>query len=209
MAYAEQVAYDSTSWTENNKNHAEIFNKLYTRLSPTIKRISQKLSSRFSFVDEADLNQEALLHLWTSISDKGSEEKTDSYILQGCYFHLRNHIRTIQENAVLVNLSDPVDEDGTCLEELLRWEGVSVSDEVEGKLQLEALKANGMTKQELAVLVMSLEDFTTREIGRELGVSHVRVVKIKDKLKDRYKNVIAFPRTKAHESATFRTGIRA
>jgi RNA polymerase sigma factor (sigma-70 family) len=209
MTYTEQAAYDSISWTEDRESNVAIFNKLHTRLSPTIRRISQKLSFRFSFVDEADLYQEALLHLWTSFSDKGSEEKTDSFILQGCYFHLRNHIRTIQENAITVNLSDPVDEDGTCLGELLPWEGISVSDEVEGKLQLEALKADGMTKQELAVLTMSLENFTTREIGSELGVSHVRVVKIKDKLRDRYKNVIAFPRTKAHESVTVRAGIRA
>jgi RNA polymerase sigma factor (sigma-70 family) len=233
MAYAERISYEPDVWADDRKkhderglhddrkrhderrlhdereNHIAAFNKLVPILSPTIKRIAQKLSLRFSFMDKADLYQEALLYVWTTLGTPGSKNKTDSYILQGCYFHLRNHIRTMQDNVTLLNLSDTAGEDGVSLEETLPWEGISAYDELEGKLQIEALVAHGMTDQELAVLRMSLEDLTTREIGKRLGVSHVRVVKIKNKIRDQYRNVVTYSQEKTRISSPVRDGIQA
>jgi RNA polymerase sigma factor (sigma-70 family) len=208
MAFAERISYEPDIWADDRQNHIDAFNKLITRLSPTIKKITRKLSFRFSFVDDTDLYQEALLYLWTKLSAPDGEDKTDSYILQGCYFHMRNHIRTVQDGAPLINLSEPAGEDGISLEDILPWEGISAYDEVEGRLQIEAMIAQGMTDQELSVLLLSLEDLTTREIGDKLGVSHVRVVKIKNRIKDRYRDVVAYPHRKADMSSPVRDGIQ-
>jgi DNA-directed RNA polymerase specialized sigma subunit len=43
-----------------------------------------------------------------------------------------------------------------------------------------------MSDREKKVLTFCLEGLTTREIGKQLGISHVSVVKIRNKLKGRY-----------------------
>ena len=75
------------------------FDVLMKRISPTLQRITQKLNGHFTFMDHEDLFQEALLHLWTDFQNGSLSDKTDSYVLQGCYYHLKNYIRKVQDSA--------------------------------------------------------------------------------------------------------------
>ncbi len=165
------------------------FEMLVERISPTLERITQKLNGRFSFMDHDDLFQEALLHLWVDYQAGRLDDKTDSYVLQGCYFHLKNYIRTVQDKAPIVSLATLQDEEGTSLEELLEGDEIAAFDYVDGKMQVEALLDAGMTEREREVLGLTMEGVTTREIGSMLGISHVSVVKIRNRIRQRWQQV--------------------
>lgn len=160
------------------------FEKVVEKITPTLKRITQKLNIRFSFVDEEDLFQEALLHLWTDFKEGKLQNKTDSYILQGCFFHLKNYLRKTREKANLINLGTPINEEGSTLEERLPSEdSKSCFENIENKMLIEEIRDNGLTRREKEVLSFCLEGLTVREIGRKLGVSHVRVIKLRDNIR--------------------------
>lgn len=165
------------------------FEAIVKRIAPTLKRIAGKLQYCLALADREDLYQEALLHAWVHYVKGELDGKTDSYILQGCYFHLRNYLRKSQDRATLVSLSLVIDDDGSELQEVLSVNDSELADQVEGKLQVEAVEASGMSERERQVLSLSMEGMTTREIGRVLGVSHVSVVKAKDRIRKRYERV--------------------
>ena len=165
------------------------FDVLMQRISPMLQRITQKLNGHFTFMDHEDLFQEALLHLWTDFQDGLLNDKTDSYVLQGCYYHLKNYIRTVQDKAPLVSFGSIVDDEAVSLEEILEAGDVAVFDYVDGKMQVEALLESGLSPKERDVLGLSMERMTTREIGQRLGISHVAVVKFRNKLKVRYEQL--------------------
>jgi len=162
------------------------FETLVRRLAPTLKRITCRLNGNFSFADDQDLFQEALIHLWTHFASGDLLDKTDSYMLQGCYFHLKNYIRKIQDPAALCALNQAADKEGPQLEDILDARSLDSYDEVEGNLQIEAMAGIGITQREKAVLRFCLEGMTTREIGKRLGISHVSVVKIRNSIREKY-----------------------
>jgi RNA polymerase sigma factor (sigma-70 family) len=162
------------------------FETLVRRLSPTLKKITCRLNGHFTFMDDQDLFQEALIHLWTHFASGDLYDKTDSYMLQGCYFHLKNYIRKTQDPATLLSLSHTADEEGLRPEEILDARILVSYDEVDGNLQIDAMAESGITQREKAVLLFCLEGMTTREIGKKLGISHVSVVKIRNRIREKY-----------------------
>ena len=69
------------------------FDIILQRIKPKLRAITKKLDGKYTSFDDEDLYQETTLHLWQQCKDKTIENKTDSYILQGCYFYLKNYIR--------------------------------------------------------------------------------------------------------------------
>jgi len=162
----------------NNK-----FEKLVKRLSPTIRGISHRMNGHFTFFNDDDLCQEALIHLWV-MSGKGAlDDKTDSYILQGCYFHLKNYIRTSVDKATLISMEKPVDEEGAMLKDMIVSQERPALNDVEERVLLKSMYQNGLSKREKEVLRLSLRGLTTREIGIKLEISHVAIVKIRKKIR--------------------------
>jgi RNA polymerase sigma factor (sigma-70 family) len=170
------------------KAEAVSFEALIAKLSPTLKRITCKLNGHFTFMDDQDLLQEALIHLWCDFQMGKLDDKTDSYILQGCYFHLKNYIRKTQDSAIMLSLNSIMEEDGPHLEELLIADDLASYDRVEALLQIEAM-GSGVSQRERDVLFFCLEGMTTREIGKKMGISHVSVVKIRNKIRERYQKL--------------------
>ena len=162
-----------------NKNFEEMIGKL----SPILRRITHKLNGHFTFFDDDDLFQEALEHLWIAYKDGNLSDKTDSYVLQGCYFHLKNYIRKAIDRAKLTSLNSVLDDEGSTLEDLLVVEDHSIADAADSAMLAEKIRMGGLSKKEEEVLTFSLEGMTVREIGRRMGISHVMVIKIKSKIK--------------------------
>lgn len=162
------------------------FEELVKKLSPTLKRITYKLNGHFSFMNHDDLYQEALLHLWLDFQGGKLADKTDSYILQGCYFHLKNHIRKVGDKAKLASLDELAEKDGAGLERILASQDPkSYFDSLDNKILIGDIVTEALTKREKQVLTFYLEGLTVREIGKRIGVSHVRVIKLKNRLKQR------------------------
>lgn len=162
------------------------FESLVARISPTLKRITHRLNGHHSFFDDDDLFQEALIHLWVRYNDGTLADKTDSYILQGCYFHLRNYLRKVQEKATVLSLNTGAGDDGFSLEDLVAMDGTISFDNLESRLDVEAGEEKYFTDREKMVLSLMLEGMSMREIGARVGVSHVMVLKIRNRIKDKY-----------------------
>ena len=152
-------------------------------MSPTLRGISHRLNGRFAFFNDDDLCQEAFIHLWVMFGKGALDDKTDSYILQGCYFHLKNYIRTSMDKATLISLEKPVDEEGTMLKDMLVSQERPALNDIEERVLVESMHQNGLSKREKEVLRLSLRGLTTREIGIKLEISHVAIVKIRKKIR--------------------------
>ena len=158
------------------------FEELIKKISPKLRRITFKLSRYLTVFSADDLYQEALIRLWNDFSKGKLQDNTDSYILQGCYFHLKNYLRTHKNNIILVSLDEAVhDEEGQDLD-LSNCISLATSrpilDDIHVKFLLEQINNNGLTKREKEIFHFTLDGLTTRQIGERLGISHVRVVKI-------------------------------
>ena len=162
------------------------FEVLTKRISPTLKRITHKLNGHHTFFDDEDLYQEALMNLWVDFGEGSLQDKTDSYILQGCYYHLKNYIRKTQDNATLLSLTAPMGEDGRTVEESLPSDETSLCSYLDSKLQLEMAEEKHLTEREKEVLSLLMEGMSMREVGGKLGISHVMVLKIRNRIKEKY-----------------------
>lgn len=160
------------------------YEELLKRISPKLKGITHRLNGCFTYFNAEDLYQEALLHLWQDFRAGKLADKTDSYILQGCYFHLKNYLRKVKNKINLVSIETIVNEEGLNLEEMLSSENPeNCFDHLENRILVRDMQDNGLTKREKEVLSLCLEGLTIREIGKRLGVSHVRIVKLKERIK--------------------------
>jgi len=170
------------------------FEELNNKLSPTIKRIAYKLNGHYRSFSHDDLYQEAILHLWNAFRKGKIGDKTDSYILQGCYFHLKNYIRKINERPNVISLDSLVNKEGMpILEEkmLLHLDGVEdIRENLDSMLTAETIQNNGFDPREKRILMFLRDGLTTRDIGKRIGISHVMVVKIISKLRDQCKKYI-------------------
>jgi RNA polymerase sigma factor (sigma-70 family) len=156
------------------------FTGLLKRISPKLKGIAYRLSRNRFFNDE-DLYQEALLHLCECFKKGILADKTDSYILQGCYFHLKNFLRKNFKKTVFLSLESTYnDEGGVVLADLIadNFSKPVYLDYLHDKLLAEVIRNNGLLPREKKILSFYAQGLTTREIGRRLGISHVRVVKL-------------------------------
>ena len=158
------------------------YSQLLKRLTPKLRGITYKLNSYLSCEDHDDLFQEAVLHLWFEFNSGKLADKTDSYILQGCYFYLRNHIRKSQDRTNPLSLDFVLtDEEGEDRQPGLYLKDETSEyfrDELNDKLLADTIRNNGLTEREKKLLPFLAEGITLREIGKNLGISHVMVIKL-------------------------------
>ncbi|MFA6358274.1 MAG: sigma-70 family RNA polymerase sigma factor [Candidatus Omnitrophota bacterium] len=163
-----------------------IFEELHRKLSPTIKRIAYKLNGHYRSFNHDDLYQEAVIHLWVDFSKGKLSDKTDSYILQGCYFYLKNYIRKVNERSNVTSIDAVLSaNDDATVEDILGkfWSCQDCRDDLHNKFLAQSIQNNGFSPREKKLLVYSSQGLTTRDIGRRMGVSHVSVVKLMQKVR--------------------------
>ncbi len=157
------------------------FDSLLKKISPILKRIVYKLNTAAYFGNSEDLFQEAMLHLWQAFESGKLADKTESYILQGCYFHLKNYIRIHRGRVNVASLDAVINENEQTLDDVMVLVD-DASEDIRGiidtRLLASTIMNNGLTDREKYMLSFCLEGLTTRQIGLKLGVSHVSVVKM-------------------------------
>jgi RNA polymerase sigma factor (sigma-70 family) len=165
----------------------ESFTETLRRLGPTIKAIAKKVNRKYSYCGDDDFYQEAVLFLWQKHEKGEFFDKTDSYILQGCFFHLKNYLRKVSKTVDMgsVSLSESVmREDERLFEDVLQCDTESAQDKA-GMAIMSGDVEDRLNSKEKEIFRMRMEGYTTREIGGAFGVSHVMVVKIANKMRDK------------------------
>ncbi len=155
------------------------FNELTNRLSPTLKKIAFKLDKHKSYFDYEDLYQEALIHLWILYNNGSFEDKTDSFILQGCYFFLKNFIKN-KKNNTIQSIEDFIEKSRVGESSKNFGDGYLEYDPfktLEDRILIIQLLSNKLTEVELEILFLISEGKAIREIGKHFGISHVSVIK--------------------------------
>lgn len=156
------------------------FQTLLQKISPVLRRIASKLSRQAAYAGAPDdFYQEAVLHLWGRFNRGELEAATDSYMLQSCYFHLKNYTRLQRKHTRCVSLRQPFQDEA---EELLEREYADTQPDCREQLHaaflIETIRNNGFTPREKEVIALWMDALDTRTMGARLGISHVRVVKL-------------------------------
>jgi RNA polymerase sigma factor (sigma-70 family) len=164
------------------------FKKLVDGFKPNLKRLCVK--NRFlGFIDKDDLYQEALINLWSRYEQGELQDKTESYILRSCYFHIQNYIRTHKVRNNTVSLEEPLapGEGGAFfLKDMIKDENGFSLGQADSRLVINEILNNGLTKREHDVFRLLYEGWNLREVAQKLGISHVRVLKIKQNINHKY-----------------------
>lgn len=163
------------------------FQDLSRKLTPTIKRIAYRLNGRYRTFSHEDLYQEAIIHLWSDFKAGKLDTKTDSYILQGCYFHLKNYIRKVNEKpqVSLDAITYAGDELLNMKDFLIDERQQDVRKSLDIKLLAQEVIGKGISFREKFVLESLSNGLTAREIGRRLSLSHVMVGRIISKIRQK------------------------
>lgn len=162
------------------------FEEVLSFLTPRLKQLALKYRTCCCFSDEQDLFNEMVLLLWKKWQAGELQGKTDSYIVQACYFHLRNYLRNVQDQQRCMSLEEPTgacdDNEEMALGELVPDRSPGMSEYTEGKALYEKIMNNGLSRREKEVIGYLYDGFTVREIGQMLHISHTMVVKYKQSI---------------------------
>jgi len=163
------------------------FEQLVKTISPVLKRITYRLGAKYALFSPEDLYQEAVIKLWLDYQSGKLNDKTQSYVLQGCYFHLKNFLRKNYRENRLVSLESLLSKDNETRvkESSILGQEESCRNQAHADFLLDAIRNNGLTAREKEVFFLALDGLTAREIGSKLGISHVRVVKLRASIKEK------------------------
>ena len=152
------------------------------KITPRLKKIARYHKALGFFIDEDDLYQEMCAYLWNSFRDGVPGNLNDAYIVKGCEFYILNYLRMKREKAMVVSLEKPLNGSGWTLKDILPDTKEPLANYVDRKMTINEIRNNGITEREKEVFSFIIKGYTTREIGKELGISHVMVVKYKQKI---------------------------
>ncbi|MFN3966559.1 MAG: sigma-70 family RNA polymerase sigma factor [Endomicrobiia bacterium] len=160
------------------------FENILAKLLPKLIGIAYriKLNGHLRLIDEDDLIQEMSLHLWEMWVQGETEGKTDSYLLQSCWFHIKNYLRVVSDKIEIVSLNEPIDNEETTPAETIPDNSQYFSESVDWEIIIDEIETNRLTEKEKKVFILRLKGYTLREIGKILGISFVRVSKIKSSI---------------------------
>ncbi|OIP38755.1 hypothetical protein AUJ95_06375 [Candidatus Desantisbacteria bacterium CG2_30_40_21] len=162
------------------------FGELVKRFSPYLKRLSNKVIIPSRAIGQDDLYQEMLYHLWERWKQGEFEDKNDGYIRGSCYFHLKNYLRRYTEKVNLISLDEPFGEEGTTIKDIIPDHAAPFDVRVDDALFIQQMKAKELTRREKDVIELLAQGDTLRDIGKRLGISHVRVLKIRENISGKF-----------------------
>jgi DNA-directed RNA polymerase specialized sigma subunit len=171
------------------------FETRFSAVFDKLKNIAAKYSGFCRYTDSDDLYSEMRFYLWQAWREGGLKGKTESYITQACYFHIRNYLRSVKDSAELMSLdgsfnssdsSDDAGGEGSGRLEDMMPDGLPGMDEtLESNALYEKIMSNGLSMIEKDIVRYLYSGYTVREIGRILGLSHVMIVKHKKQIAEK------------------------
>ena len=162
------------------------FEELTHKISPKLKGIVYQIHKAVPSFSAEDLYQEAVLNLFADYKNGKLSDKTESYVLQGCYFYLKNYVRMTRDKTSLMSVNMPINEEGVEFQDFLSSEaGVAIDENPDLDTLMENVFQNELSRKEKEIAFFYLQGWTTRAIGERLGISHVSVVKLESKIREK------------------------
>jgi len=158
------------------------FEALYNRISPRLMKIASFYGKRGYSFDKDDLYQEMTAYLWGKFKFGVPEGFNDTYIIKGCEFHILNYMRKEKEKVYRISMEEPFNESGDALRDTFQDSSLPLDVSIDRKMMVDHIMNNGFSKREKDVFGLLLEGYTVRETGERLGISHVMVIKLKNRL---------------------------
>ncbi|MCK9614199.1 MAG: sigma-70 family RNA polymerase sigma factor [Candidatus Omnitrophica bacterium] len=157
------------------------FRILLEKITPALKYIARK-HLFYSFYSEEDLYQEMCLYLWQHYGGGLPIGINEAYVIKGCEFHIQNFLRKGRPKAVTASLDEFITPGGLTFADILEDKRADFRLNIESKVTIDEIANIGLTDKEKSVLSYLLKGCTIREIAKELGVSHVMVLKHKKEI---------------------------
>ncbi|MDD5005395.1 MAG: sigma-70 family RNA polymerase sigma factor [Candidatus Omnitrophica bacterium] len=154
------------------------FKILLEKITPALKHIARKHLFR-GFYSEEDLYQEMCLYLWQHYGQGLPIGINEAYVIKGCEFHIQNFLRKGRPRVMLSSLDELITPEGLTLGDILEDKKEDFRSGVENKLTVDEIINLGLSDREKSVLFCLLKGQTVREAAKELGVSHVMILKYK------------------------------
>lgn len=167
-------------------------NEIINKIKYQLKAIIRKLNIKYQYIDSDDLYQEALVYLWQQYNTGKLKNKNNSYILQGCYYYLKNHIRKyikFKDSQINYNFYYNTEKSNKEISEGNKLDYPEpTSYDLDEYLYYDEFKKD-LSLKEKALLNLRFRGLSSREIGQELGISHTMVSKMRRKIIDKYKSL--------------------
>ena len=167
------------------------FRILLQKITPALRYIARK-HLLYGFYDEEDLYQEMCLFLWQNYANGLPMGINEAYVIKACEFHIRNFLRKGRPKTTILSLEDLISPKGLTLAEILEDEKTNIESDIDYRLTVDEIKSLGLNKKERNVISYLLKGHTVRETAKEMGCSHVMVIKHK-------KNIIKKWRQKGYQ----------
>jgi RNA polymerase sigma factor (sigma-70 family) len=163
-------------------------NEIVNSIQFQIRAIIRKININYQYIDSDDLYQEILLYLWQEKEKGQLKDKNDSYILQGCYYYLKNYIR--KNLKTITEYPNKVYPDCKALSQEIKDETKLINKYSNNYILDEYLYFDEFSKElsikEKVLLDFRMKGLTDREIAKELGISHTMVSKMRRKIRQKY-----------------------
>jgi RNA polymerase sigma factor (sigma-70 family) len=162
------------------------FRILLEKITPALRFVARK-HLLYGFYDEEDLYQEMCLFLWQNYAHGLPIGINESYVIKACEFHIQNFLRKGRPKASISSLDEVITSGGLTLGDILEDKKAASGSSIENKLTIDEVKSLGLNEREKSVLSYLLKGSTVREIAKELGISHVMVVKYKKTIIEKWR----------------------
>lgn len=156
------------------------FKILLERITPALKAIARK-NVLCGFHDADDLYQQMVMYLWGRFKDGIPIGMNKAYVIKACEFYLLNFLRKGRRAPFHYSLDAPVRDTNMTLMDTLHDKRDTLS-ESESSINIDLIRDKSLTAKERRVLEMLLEGYTVREIADKMGISHVMIIKYKQKI---------------------------
>lgn len=154
------------------------FKILLEKITPALRYVARK-NLLYTVYDEEDLYQEMCLYLWQHYGNGLPIGINESYAIKGCEFHIQNFLRKGRQKVALSSLDELITPGGPTLGDILEDKREALRSRIENEVTIDEIRNIGLTDREKSVFSYLLKGYTVREIAKEIGVSHVMVLKYK------------------------------
>jgi len=163
------------------------FRILLEKITPSLRYIARK-HLLWGFYSEEDLYQEMCLYLWEKYSSGLPIGINQAYVIKGCEFHIQNFLRKGRPKAKITSLEKLISPRGQTLGDILKDEKADFIPGIDYNLTIDEINGIGLTDKEKSVLSYLIKGYTVREIAKEMGVSHVMILKHKKNVVKKWQN---------------------